>query len=346
MTGMVMEQGAPVLQVQDLTTEFGVGATARRAVDGVSFCLRRGEVLGLVGESGSGKTVTALSLLRLIDRQSGRVSDGKILLEGRDLRTLPDTEMRRIRGHDMAMVFQEPLSALNPCHTVGDHLREVFVVHGDGSGAATRARIRELLSMVRIPDPVGVQRRYPHELSGGMRQRVMIAMALAYTPKVLIADEPTTALDVTIQAQVLNLIDRLRRELGVAVLLITHDMGVVAQYTHRVAVMYGGRIVEEGAVGDVFRHPMHPYTEGLLASVPRLGERLRRGGTQRLPEIPGSVPDIGVVQQGCRFEPRCALAEPRCAVSAPSLQTGPNGHAVACWVRAPSPTKMITEAPR
>ncbi|MCE7902788.1 MAG: ABC transporter ATP-binding protein [Gammaproteobacteria bacterium PRO9] len=336
MSEAVEEHETPVLQVQDLTTEFGIGASARRAVDGVSFSLYRGEVLGLVGESGSGKTVMALSLLRLIDRHAGRVSGGKILLNGWNLRALPDAEMRRIRGREMSMVFQEPLSALNPCHTIGDQVLEVFLAHGDGAGAATRARVLELLSTVRIPDPVGVQRRYPHELSGGMRQRAMIAMALAYTPKVLIADEPTTALDVTIQAQVLNLIDGLRRTLGVAVLLITHDMGLVAQYAHRVAVMYGGRIVETGTVREVFQHPMHPYTEGLLASVPRLGERWRRKGQQRLPEIPGSVPDIDVVYQGCRFEPRCALAQPRCALSAPSLEVGPDGHAVACWVRAPA----------
>jgi len=337
-------QDAAVLQVRELVTEFGSGPSARRAVDGVSFSLRRGEVLGLVGESGSGKSVTALSLLRLIDRQAGRVSGGEILFDGRDLRTAPDAQMRRIRGREMSMVFQEPLSALNPCYTVGDQIAEVFVAHGDGAGAATRARVLELLSLVRIPDPVGILRRYPHELSGGMRQRVMIAMALAYAPKVLIADEPTTALDVTTQAQVLDLIDGLRRELGVAVLLITHDMGVVAQYTDRVAVMYAGRIVETGEVGEVFRRPRHPYTEGLLASVPRLGQRWREG-VQRLAEIPGSVPGIGVIRQGCRFEPRCARAEARCAGAVPPLLSDADGHASACWVTSAPADAAPTKEP-
>ncbi len=335
---------APILQVRDLVTEFGSGAAARRAVDGVSFSLARGEVLGLVGESGSGKSVTALSLLRLIERQAGRVSGGEILLDGRDLRSASELELRRIRGREMSMVFQEPLSALNPCYTVGDQLSEVFAAHGDGTGTATRARVLELLSLVRIPDPAGILRRYPHELSGGMRQRVMIAMALAYTPKVLIADEPTTALDVTIQAQVLNLIDGLRRELGVAVILITHDMGVVAQYTDRVAVMYAGRIVETGPVEAVFRQPRHPYTEGLLASVPRLGQRWR-DGVRRLAEIPGSVPGIGVIREGCRFEPRCGLAEPRCASGVPPLQHDARGHAFACWVRNTAADAAPTKEP-
>jgi peptide/nickel transport system ATP-binding protein len=325
-----------VLEVRRLVTEFGHGAGARRAVDGVSFTLARGEILGLVGESGSGKSVTALSLLRLIDPQAGRITGGQILFDGIDLAVATDAEMRAIRGRRISMIFQEPLSALNPCYTIADQIGEVFVAHGDGGGRATRLRVLDLLKLVRIPDPEGIMRRYPHELSGGMRQRAMIAMALAYTPEVLIADEPTTALDVTIQAQVLNLIDRLRHELGLAVILITHDMGVVAQYADRVAVMYGGRIAETGDVDAVFAAPRHPYTEGLLASVPRLGARWRHG-VQRLPEIPGSVPGIGVTTPGCRFAPRCGLAIARCTAEAPPLVRGMDGHTAACWVRAPAP---------
>ena len=326
----------PILEVRGLVTEFGRGDAARRAVDGVSFALKRGEILGLVGESGSGKSVTALSLLRLIDRQAGRVAGGQILFDGMDLATATDATMRQIRGRRISMIFQEPLSALNPCYTIGDQVGEVFVAHGDGAGEASRRRVVDLLKLVRIPDPEGIMRRYPHEISGGMRQRAMIAMALAYTPEVLIADEPTTALDVTIQAQVLNLIDRLRRELGLSVILITHDMGVVAQYADRVAVMYGGRIAETGEVGAVFAQPRHPYSEGLLASVPRLGARWR-DGVQRLAEIPGSVPGIGVLRQGCRFAPRCALAVARCTEAAPPLVDDGGGHAAACWLRSPPP---------
>ncbi|WP_219209690.1 ABC transporter ATP-binding protein [Variovorax boronicumulans] len=333
-----------VLEVRELVTTFGRGANARRAVDGVSFALRRGEILGLVGESGSGKSVTALSLLRLIDPQAGRVTGGQVLFDGMDLASEADARMREIRGRRISMIFQEPLSALNPCYTIGDQIGEVFVAHGDGAGAATRKRVLELLRLVRIPDPEGILRRYPHEISGGMRQRAMIAMALAYTPEVLIADEPTTALDVTIQAQVLNLIDGLRRELGLSVILITHDMGVVAQYADRVAVMYGGRIAETGEVGAVFAQPRHPYTEGLLASVPRLGARWRNG-VQRLPEIPGSVPGIGVLSAGCRFAPRCGFAEPRCTQAVPPLMhvPGDGAHAAACWVRSPTPHALTSE---
>ncbi|MGO4392232.1 ABC transporter ATP-binding protein [Variovorax sp. M-6] len=326
----------PILEVRGLVTEFGRGDGARRAVDGVSFALKRGEILGLVGESGSGKSVTALSLLRLIDRQAGRVAGGQILFDGMDLAAATDATLRQIRGRRISMIFQEPLSALNPCYTIGDQVGEVFVAHGDGAGEASRRRVLDLLKLVRIPDPEGIMRRYPHEISGGMRQRAMIAMALAYTPEVLIADEPTTALDVTIQAQVLNLIDRLRRELGLSVILITHDMGVVAQYADRVAVMYGGRIAETGEVGAVFAQPRHPYSEGLLASVPRLGARWR-DGVRRLAEIPGSVPGIGVLRQGCRFAPRCALAVARCTEAAPPLVDDGSGHAAACWLRSPPP---------
>jgi oligopeptide/dipeptide ABC transporter ATP-binding protein len=330
-----MSVDAPILEVRNLVTEFGRGAAARRAVDDVSFTLHRGEILGLVGESGSGKSVTALSLLRLIDPQAGRVAAGQVLFDGQDLAQVDNAALRAVRGRRISMIFQEPLSALNPCYTIGDQIAEVFSAHGDGRGETTGKRVLELLQLVRIPDPAGITQRYPHEISGGMRQRAMIAMALAYTPEVLIADEPTTALDVTIQAQVLNLIDKLRCELELAVILITHDMGVVAQYADRLAVMYAGRIVETGDVARVFAAPRHPYTEGLLASVPRLGDRWRKG-VRRLSEIPGSVPGIGVQLQGCRFVPRCPLAEDICQRSAPPL-VDDAGQAAACWVRSPAP---------
>lgn len=319
-----------ILTIENLVTEFRTPAGPRRAVDDVSFSLDRGETLGLVGESGSGKSVTALSLLRLLDPQAGRVTSGRVLFDGQDLLTLSDRAMRGLRGKRMSMIFQEPLSALNPCYTVADQITEVFVAHGDGRGAASRRRCLELLKLVHIPDPEGIMRRFPHEISGGMRQRVMIAMALAYTPDVLIADEPTTALDVTIQAQVLHLLDRLRRELNLAVILITHDMGIVAQHADRLAVMYGGRIVETGPVADVFASPSHPYTKGLLASVPTLGDRWRHG-QQRLNEIPGSVPTIMEDVPGCRFAPRCAQRFAGCT-ERPPLFARDDGRTVACWL--------------
>ena len=317
-----------LLSVNNLATEFNTQAGPRRAIDGVSFSVERGEVLGIVGESGSGKSVTALSIMGLIDPQVGRVSGGSITFDGRDLVGLKLAELQALRGKRLSMVFQEPLSALNPCFTIGDQIGEVFVAHGDGAGAATRARVLELLKLVHIPDPEGILRRYPHEISGGMRQRAMIAMALAYTPDLLIADEPTTALDVTIQAQVLNLIDRLRQELKLAVILITHDIGIVAQYTDRVAVMYGGRIVETGPAETLLSAPRHPYTIGLLASVPRLGAR--RPG-ERLQEIPGTVPSITEILPGCRFAPRCAHRMSRCIEQAPALVERGPGQAAACW---------------
>ncbi|TXL76379.1 ABC transporter ATP-binding protein [Vineibacter terrae] len=317
-----------LLAVSNLATEFKTQAGPRRAVDGVSFAVERGEVLGIVGESGSGKSVTALSIMGLIDPQVGRIAGGSISFDGQDLVGLRLAELQALRGRRISMIFQEPLSALNPCYTIGDQIGEVFVAHGDGAGPATRGRVLELLKLVHIPDPEGILRRYPHEISGGMRQRAMIAMALAYTPDLLIADEPTTALDVTIQAQVLNLIDRLRRELKLAVMLITHDIGIVAQYADRVAVMYGGRIVETGPAETLLIAPQHPYTIGLLASVPRLGTGRSR---ERLREIPGTVPSITELVPGCRFAPRCAHRMARCGEQAPPLEARAAGHDAACW---------------
>lgn len=318
-----------LLSVEDLVTEFKTPAGPRPAVNRVSFSVSRGETLGIVGESGSGKSVTALSIMGLVDAQVGRIASGRILFDGQDLVGLPGPALRALRGKRIGMIFQEPLSALNPCYAIGNQIAEVFTAHGET--ADIRSRVLELLRLVHIPDPEGVFRRYPHEISGGMRQRAMIAMALAYKPDLLIADEPTTALDVTIQAQVLNLIDRLRRELRLAVILITHDIGIVAQYTDRVAVMYGGRMVETGATEAVLSRPSHPYTMGLLASVPRLGARWAGEGAKRLTEIPGGVPSIAEIFPGCRFEPRCSHSIARCRETAPELQSVVDNQMAACW---------------
>ena len=324
-----------LLDVRNLVTEFNTQAGPRRAVNDVSFSVQRGEILGLVGESGSGKSVTALSIMGLVDNQVGRIAGGSIGFDGVDLTKLSAAELRALRGKRLSMIFQEPLSALNPCYSIGDQISEAFVAHGDADKRKNHQRVLDLLRLVHIPDPEGVLRRYPHEISGGMRQRAMIAMALAYTPELLIADEPTTALDVTIQAQVLNLIDRLRRELSLGVVLITHDIGIVAQYTDRVAVMYGGRIVETGPTADVFATPKHPYTIGLLASVPRLRHRKPGEKRARLQEIPGSVPSIAQITQGCRFANRCANRMPQCEREMPPMRErgsgGQAGHQAACY---------------
>ncbi|MBX3453098.1 ABC transporter ATP-binding protein [Ferrovibrio sp.] len=325
-----------LLDVRNLVTEFTTPAGPRRAVNDVSFAVQRGEILGLVGESGSGKSVTALSVMGLVDNQVGRVTGGNILFDNTDLTALPAAALRALRGKRLSMIFQEPLSALNPCYTIGDQISEAFVAHGDSDTRKNHQRVLELLRLVHIPDPEGVLRRYPHEISGGMRQRAMIAMALAYTPDLLIADEPTTALDVTIQAQVLNLIDRLRRELGLGVLLITHDIGIVAQYTDRVAVMYGGRIVETGPTAQVFATPKHPYTIGLLGSVPRLRHRKPGEKRTRLQEIPGSVPSIAQVTQGCRFAGRCSHSMPQCEQQMPPMRERGPGHDAACYWEGPA----------
>jgi len=316
----------PLLEVRDLQTHFFTDDGVVRAVDGVSFALRAGETLAVVGESGSGKSVTSLSILRLVASPPGRIVGGEIRFRGRDLLALPDGEMRAIRGKSISMIFQEPMTSLNPVYTCGEQILEVLVLHERIDRAAARTRAIELLRMVGIPSPEQRVDEYPHQMSGGMRQRVMIAMALACRPALLIADEPTTALDVTIQAQILDLLRGLQRELGMALLLITHDLGVVAETADRVAVMYAGQVVEYCGVREAFRATRHPYTAGLLASLPKLG-----GANERLRVIPGNVPDPTRFPSGCRFHPRCPLAVERCRTEAPALRDVGGGHLARCF---------------
>ena len=304
-----------LLSVRRLCTEFVTDSGVLRAVVDVSFDVPRGGALGLVGESGCGKSVTSLSILRLI-QAPGRIASGEIVFDGRDLLRLDAREMRAVRGARIAMIFQEPMSSLNPVYTVGAQIAESLLLHRAMSRSAARDRVVELLTQVGIPSPAERAGAYPHQLSGGMRQRVMIAMALACEPQLLIADEPTTALDVTIQAQILELLRDLRTRLGMAVLLITHDLGVVAEFAEDVVVMYAGRVVERAPVADLFRDPRHPYTQGLLRSVPSYGDNL---GARRLPTIPGVVPDLRSLPGGCRFRDRCAQAMATCAEREPPL---------------------------
>jgi peptide/nickel transport system ATP-binding protein len=319
---------APVLEVSGLSTVFHTRTGIVRAVQDVSFSVEAGETLAIVGESGCGKTMTALSLMRLIPTPPGEISAGTVKLDGVDLLALDEASMRKMRGSQIAMIFQEPMTALNPLFTIGRQIAEMVSLHENVSRRAANARAVEMLHQVRIPAPERRAREYPHQLSGGMRQRAMIAMALACKPKVLIADEPTTALDVTIQAQVLDLIDDLRKELGTAVVLITHDLGVVAETADRMIVMYAGRKVEEGLTKDLFADPCHPYLQGLLASVPRFGGA---EGT-RLREIPGIVPPLSDLPNGCAFAPRCPSAIGACQDTVPRLAAKRPGHAAACWV--------------
>ena len=317
----------PLLDVKGLRTEFRSGGSVFAAVDGVSFTLSPGETLGIVGESGCGKSVTSLSIMRLVPSPPGRVAAGEINFEGRNLLDLPESEMQAVRGDAISMIFQEPMTSLNPVQTVGDQIIEAVRLHRSVSPAEARARALEMLRLVKIPSPETRLDEYPHQLSGGMRQRVMIAMALACDPKILIADEPTTALDVTIQAQILDLLRDLRARTGAAIMLITHDLGVVAEIAHRVIVMYAGRIVEEAPVDLLFADPQHPYTLGLLGSIPRLGS----DGDERLIAIEGVVPNPYALPPGCRFSPRCPLADAKCRSEAPELREIGRGHRTACW---------------
>jgi oligopeptide/dipeptide ABC transporter ATP-binding protein len=300
-----------------------------RAVDGVSWDVNAGETVALVGESGCGKSVSALSVMRLVSQPAGRIVGGQILFKGRDLLTLSEEEMRRVRGREIAMVFQEPMTSLNPVLTIGRQLTEPLEIHMGLGTSAARARAGELLSMVGIPDPARRLGQYPHQFSGGMRQRMMIAMSLACEPALILADEPTTALDVTIQAQILELMKDLSRRLGVAMLMITHNLGVVARYADRVNVMYAGRMVERGTARDIYTNPRHPYTLGLLRSVPRLDEPIRA----KLEPIPGQPPDLTRLPRGCAFAPRCAYVIERCQ-EAPPLEEVGQAHLSACWVSA------------
>ncbi|MCX7381247.1 MAG: ABC transporter ATP-binding protein [Alphaproteobacteria bacterium] len=324
---------APILDVRDLRTHFFTQDGVTRAVDGLSFSIGAGETLGIVGESGCGKSVTALSILRLLPAGLGRTVGGSVTFGGRDLLGLDEAEMRRIRGDRIAMVFQEPMTSLNPVLTVGEQIAEAVMIHQGKSKTEAFARAAEMLTLVRIPDAARRVKDYPHQFSGGMRQRVMIAMALSCHPQLLIADEPTTALDVTIQAQILKLMIELKGRIGAAILLITHDLGVVAETCQRVIVMYAGRKVEEAEVNDLFDRPLHPYTRGLMASIPRH----RRGvaPARRLQEIPGMVPNLREPIAGCAFAPRCPLATARCAAEAPPLREGSGGHLVSCWEATP-----------
>jgi oligopeptide/dipeptide ABC transporter ATP-binding protein len=315
-----------LLQVRNLKTTFLTSAGVVRAVDGVSWDVQEGETVALVGESGCGKSVSALSIMRLVSEPAGRIEAGEILYKGRDLLKLSEPEMRQVRGREIAMVFQEPMTSLNPVLSIGRQLTEGLEIHMKMSPEEARARAIELLGMVGIPDPAKRLAQYPHHFSGGMRQRMMIAMALACNPSLILADEPTTALDVTIQAQILELMRDLARRLGVAMLIITHNLGVVARYADRVNVMYAGRIIEQADAREIYANPRHPYTLGLLRSVPRLDEPRRA----RLDPIQGQPPDLTRLPPGCAFSPRCGYRVERCG-EAPALESVATGHRSACW---------------
>jgi oligopeptide/dipeptide ABC transporter ATP-binding protein len=318
----------PLLEVRDLQTTFDLSKTLSvRAVDGVSFSVSAGETLAIVGESGSGKSVTSLSIMGLLPKDVGRVSGGSIKLRGREITTLSDREMRDIRGKEIGMIFQEPMTSLNPVHTVGQQIAEMVIRHEKLSKSKARVRAIEMLELVGIPEPMIRVDSYPHEMSGGMRQRAMIAMALACEPRILIADEPTTALDVTIQAQMLELMEDLQKKLGMAIIFITHDLGVVAEIADRVVVMYAAQVIETGEVEDIFRNPKMPYTAGLMNSIPRLGSSVNK---VRLQAIPGTVPALTSLPDGCRFNPRCAFTTDACRATQPSLESAGEGHMIRC----------------
>ena len=318
---------AALLEIENLRTQFFTSAGTVRAVDGISYTVAEGEAVAIVGESGCGKSVSALSILRLISDPPGRIVDGSIRFQGRDLLAFSDREIREVRGRDIAMVFQEPMTSLNPVLSVGTQLTETLIHHLSMSRDEARDRAIELLGMVGISDAARRLKQYPHHFSGGMRQRVMIAMALCCEPKLIIADEPTTALDVTIQAQILELMKDLSKRLGVALIIITHNLGVVARYADRVNVMYAGKIIESGDAIDIYHNPRHPYTLGLLRSVPRLDQPRR----DRLDPIAGQPPDLTRLDEGCAFRPRCRFAEARCGEAIPSLESVGSGHHAACW---------------
>ncbi len=319
------EDGGAVLEVKGLQTYLFTRSGVVKGVDDVSFSLQRGETLAVVGESGCGKSMTALSIMRLVPNPPGKIVGGSVKLEGRDLLRLDESEMRDIRGNDISMIFQEPMTSLNPVLTIGHQIAEALRLHQDLSKSAADEKAVDMLRLVKIPEPAQRAREYPHQLSGGMRQRAMIAMALACNPRVLIADEPTTALDVTIQAQILDLMLELQRQLGTAIILITHNLGVVAETAQRVIVMYAGRKVEEADVDALFAQPLHPYTHGLLASIPRLEIMAGRAAqsAERLKEIPGMVPALTNLPPGCIFAPRCSFADDRCRVEIPALRADP-----------------------
>jgi len=327
------ERTRAVLEISGLRTYLFTRSGVVKGVDDVSFSVRRGETLAVVGESGCGKTMTALSIMRLVPAPPGKIVGGAITLDGKDLLKLDEAEMRDIRGNEISMIFQEPMTSLNPVLTIGHQVAEALRLHQDLSKSVAAEKAVEMLRLVKIPEPAQRTREYPHQLSGGMRQRAMIAMALACNPRVLIADEPTTALDVTIQAQILDLMLELQQKLGTAIILITHNLGVVAETAQRVVVMYAGRKVEEADVDALFAEPLHPYTHGLLGSIPRLaiiGGKSANAG-QKLKEIPGMVPALTNLPPGCTFAPRCAFADDRCRAQFPPYEQKRAGHWAACW---------------
>ncbi|MGE5581307.1 MAG: ABC transporter ATP-binding protein [Bacillota bacterium] len=316
----------PLLELKNLQTYFYTGQGVVKAVDGVSFEIYKGETLGVVGESGSGKSVTSLSIIRLIQEPPGRIIAGEILFSGVDLLKKNKEEMRKIRGNEISMIFQEPMTSLNPVHTIGTQICEAIQLHQKKKRKEAAELALEMLHKVGIPLPEQRIKEYPHQLSGGMRQRVMIAMALSCNPKLLIADEPTTALDVTIQAQILDLMKKIQADFGSSIMLITHDLGVIAEIADRVAVMYAGKVVEYTAVKTLFKYPSHPYTLGLINSIPKL-----TGEKKRLEAIPGTVPDLSQIPAGCSFHPRCKFATKICKESEPKVEAIADGHLVRCW---------------
>jgi oligopeptide/dipeptide ABC transporter ATP-binding protein len=321
--------GERLLEVRNLKTYFFSEEGVVRAVDGVDLHVDRGETLGVIGESGCGKSVTALSIMRLVPQPPGRIVEGEILYEGRDIVTMPNRELRRIRGKEMSMVFQDPMTSLNPVFTCGDQIAEALMLHEGLDRKVALERAIDMLDRVRIADARRRAAEYPHQLSGGMRQRVMMAMMLSCNPKLLVADEPTTALDVTIQAQILELLNELKTRMDMAVMLITHDMGVIAETARRVVVMYAAKVVEEADAADLFAEPLHPYTQGLLRSIPRHDA----GARARLETIPGSVPTLrDEVEPGCRFASRCSFVKPVCGEREPALRDAGRGRKVACWL--------------
>jgi oligopeptide/dipeptide ABC transporter ATP-binding protein len=336
-----MAQSERLLEVNDLKTYFETDEGTVKAVDGVSFHINKGETLAVVGESGSGKSVTSLSIMRLIPSPPGRIAGGQILFNGQDLVKKSEREMRRIRGNDISMIFQEPMTSLNPVYTVGDQIAEAIVLHQKKSKGQAMKMAVEMLELVGIPEPAKRVKNYPHQMSGGMRQRVMIAMALSCGPQLLVADEPTTALDVTIQAQILDLMRKLQNEIGMSILFITHDLGVVAEIADRVVVMYAGRAVEEADVEDIFARPRMPYTLGLLNSIPRVDKAATH--QTRLEAIPGNVANPLNLPPGCAFHPRCRFVRDRCKEAIPPLEDTGGGHMVRCirWQEIQDEAKVL-----
>jgi peptide/nickel transport system ATP-binding protein/oligopeptide transport system ATP-binding protein len=324
----VSEQQQQLLSVRNLKTHYFTPDGVVKAVDGVDFDINRGKILGIVGESGCGKSQSVLSIMGLIPKPPGKIVDGQILFEGKDLVRATEAEMRAIRGNDISMIFQEPMTSLNPVFTIGNQIMEAIMLHQKLNKHDAKAKAIEMLELVGIPAPDKRVDEYPHQLSGGMRQRVMIAMALSCNPKLLIADEPTTALDVTIQAQILDLMKKLQNDIGMAIALITHDLGVIAEVVERVVVMYAGKIVEEAPVGELFARPLHPYTLGLLGSIPAIDKK-----TERLKVIPGIVPNPMNLPPGCRFNPRCEYVMDICREQEPEIRKIGPDHSVRCWLR-------------